>query len=171
VLSLVRFLSACAVVLCLGFASTGAQSAAAKHSSGPRSAAPKQSPIAQQWIDGWNSPDPAKLVEAFTPDAYYRDVPSDAHYQGSAELRKLHKSFHDAVGGLYVKLVAMHIRGGHGTIEWIFGGTDVGLYKTGKPFAVPGVSVIEVRNGHISRNLDYYDMASIMQQVGVLPAK
>jgi hypothetical protein len=29
--------------------------------------------------------------------------------------------------------------------------------------------VIEVSDGHISRNLDYYDAAAIMRQVGVLP--
>jgi hypothetical protein len=41
------------------------------------------------------------------------------------------------------------------------------VFKTGKPFAVPGVSVIEIRNGRISRNLDYYDSSAIMKQVGV----
>jgi ketosteroid isomerase-like protein len=70
---------------------------------------------------------------------------------------------------LYCKLVDAHVAEGHGTIEWIFGGKDVGVFKTGKPFAVPGVSVIEFRDGKISRNLDYYDAATIMKQVGVLP--
>jgi len=71
--------------------------------------------------------------------------------------------------GQFVKLVDYHIADGHGTIEWIFGGTDVDVFKTGKPFSVRGVSVIEVDNGRISRNLDYYDAAAIMKQVGVLP--
>jgi ketosteroid isomerase-like protein len=69
-----------------------------------------------------------------------------------------------------VKLISSHVANGYGTIEWIFGGKDVGVYKTGKPFAVRGVSVIEVRGAHISRNLDYYDAATIMKQVGKLPA-
>jgi len=43
------------------------------------------------------------------------------------------------------------------------------LFKTGKPFEVRGVSVIEVRGGRISRNLDYYDAATIMKQVRLLP--
>src|SRR5262249_6001459 len=127
--------------------------------------------VGQKWIDGWNSRDAEKLVAAFTPDGVYRDVTFDLTKKGSAELRELHKFFHEAVSGLYVKLVAAHVCGGHGTIEWLFGGTDVGVYKTGKPFEVPGVSVIEVRKGRISRNLDYYDAATIMKQVGLLPAK
>jgi len=36
---------------------------------------------------------------------------------------------------------------------------------------VRGVSVIDVRDGKISRNLDFYDSATIMRQVGVLPAQ
>ena len=130
-----------------------------------------QTSVAQKWIDGWNSKQPGILVAAFTTDGVYQDMAFGITKKGSQEIRDLHKFFHDAVGGLYVKLVAAHIARGHGTIEWIFGGTDVGVFKTGKPFSVAGVSVIEVRNGRISRNLDYYDAATIMKQVGALPAK
>jgi steroid delta-isomerase-like uncharacterized protein len=114
-----------------------------------------QTIVAQNWIDGWNSTDPEKLVAAFTPEGVYEDVAFGITKKGSAELRDLHKFFHNALSGLYVKLVDSHISDGHGTIEWIFGGTDVDVFKTGTPFSVRGVSVIEVDNGHISRNLDY----------------
>jgi steroid delta-isomerase-like uncharacterized protein len=126
--------------------------------------------VGQKWIDGWNSTDPEVLVTVFTPDGVYEDVAFGLKKKGSAELRDLHKFFHESVGGLYVKLVSTHVANGYGTIEWIFGGRDVGVFKTGKPFAVRGVSVIEVRGNHISRNLDYYDAATIMKQVGKLPA-
>lgn len=134
-----------------------------------RSAPGSESTIAQKWIDGWNSTDPSKLVAAFTPDGIYEDVTFGLKKQGSIQLRELHQFFHSAVSGLYVKLVDAHIAAGHGTIEWIFGGTDVGVFKTGKPFSVRGVSVIEVKGGRISRNLDYYDAATMMREVGVLP--
>lgn len=125
--------------------------------------------VGQKWIDGWNSTDPGVLVAAFTPDGIYEDVTFGLKKKGSAELRDLHKFFHDSVGGLYVKLVSTHVANGYGTIEWIFGGRDIGVYKTGKPFAVRGVSVIEVHGNRISRNLDYYDAVTIMKQVGKLP--
>jgi hypothetical protein len=35
-----------------------------------------------------------------------------------------------------VKLIASHVANGHGTIEWFFGGQDIDVYKTGKPFEV-----------------------------------
>lgn len=126
--------------------------------------------VGQKWIDGWNSSNPELLVAAFTPDGVYEDVTFGLKKKGSAELRDLHKFFHESVGELYVRLVSTHVADGYGTIEWIFGGRDVGVFKTGKPFAVRGVSVIKVRGNRISRNLDYYDAATIMKQVGKLPA-
>jgi hypothetical protein len=74
-------------------------------------------------------------------------------------------------GTVELKLVRANIHGGHGTIEWMFTGTDKGVYKTGKKFSVRGVSVIDVRDGKIARSLDFYDSATIMRQVGVLPAQ
>jgi limonene-1,2-epoxide hydrolase len=135
-----------------------------------RTATAASKSVGQKWIDGWNATDPEILVAAFTADGVYQDVPFGLKKKGSSELRELHRFFHNAVGGLYVKLIASHVADGHGTIEWMFGGKDVDVFKTGKPFEVQGVSVIEVRGARISRNLDYYDAATIMKQVGRLPA-
>ena len=76
--------------------------------------------VGQKWIDGWNSADPEVLVAAFTPDGVYEDVTFGLKKKGSAELRELHKFFHDSAGGLYVKLISSHVANGYGTIEWIF---------------------------------------------------
>ena len=133
------------------------------------SGADAQKSLVNTWIDGWNSSTPQILVTDFTLDGYYEDVPSGLKKMGIKQINDLHKYFHDVIGGLYIKLVAAHVGGHHGTIEWILSGTDVGMWKTGKPFSVQGVSVIEVKNGRISRDLDYYDMATVMKQLGVLP--
>ena len=110
-----------------------------------------------------------KAVFAASSAHKNEDVAFGLKKKGSAELRELHKSFHDSVGELYVKLIATHVTNGRGTIEWVFGGKDIDVFKTGQPFEVRGVSVIEVHHGRISRDLDYYDAATIMKQVGKLP--
>jgi ketosteroid isomerase-like protein len=63
------------------------------------------------------------------------------------------------------------IQDGHGSIEWVFSGTDAGMFKTGKQFSVRGVSIVTVKNGKISRNVDYYDAATLMKQLGLLPSE
>jgi len=127
--------------------------------------------LAKQWIAAWNSHTPDKMLPLFTEDVLYEDVAFGEVNHGKAELSKFAASEFDAVPDLELKLLRADIHGGHGTIEWSFSGTDKGIYKTGKKFSVRGVSVIDVRDGKIFRNLDFYDSATIMRQVGVLPAQ
>jgi steroid delta-isomerase-like uncharacterized protein len=125
--------------------------------------------VAEKWIAAWNSHNPDKMLSLFTDDIVYEDVAFGEVSRGSAELRKFAASEFEGVPDLELKLLRADIHGGHGTIEWMFSGTDKGVFKTGKKFSVRGVSVIGMRDGKISRNLDFYDVATIMRQVGVLP--
>jgi len=133
-------------------------------------AQPATSPIAKGWIAAWNSHDPAKWATYFTPDIYYEDVTFGEISHGSAEAGKFAAFFFSDVPDLKLELVEAHVDGNHGSIQWILTGTDKGVFKTGKKFKVRGVSIITLNNGKISRSLDYYDLATIMKQVGVLPA-
>lgn len=134
-----------------------------------KSASDRDAAVAEKWIAGWNSHDPEKLLSAFTSDVFYEDVAFGEVSHGSAELRKFAASEFEAVPDLKVEMLRASMHSGHGTIEWTFSGTDTHIFKTGKKFSVRGVSVIVVREGKISRSLDFYDAATIMRQVGVLP--
>jgi len=125
--------------------------------------------IAEKWIAAWNSHSPEKMLPVFTADVFYEDVAFGEVSHGSAELRKFAASEFEGVPDLELKLVRANVQGGHGTIEWVFSGTDKGVFNTGKRFSVRGVSVIDVRDGKISRSLDFYDSGTIMRQVGVSP--
>lgn len=132
-------------------------------------AAASANPIAEKWIAAWNSHDPDKLTSLFTNDVMYEDVAFAQLNHGTAELRKFAADEFSAVPDLHVELENSSIEGGHGNIQWKFSGTDTGMFKTGKKFNVRGVSIVTVSNGKISRNSDYYDVATLMRQVGVLP--
>jgi steroid delta-isomerase-like uncharacterized protein len=138
-------------------------------SSGDKSTTNRDAAIAEKWIAAWNSHSPEKMLPVFTDDVFYEDVAFGEVSHGSAELRKFAASEFEGVPDLEVKLLRANIQGGHGTIEWVFSGTDKGVFNTGKKFSVRGVSVIDVRDGKISRSVDFYDSGTIMRQVGVLP--
>jgi len=125
--------------------------------------------IAEKLIAAWNSHSPDKMIPLFTADVFYEDVAFGEVSHGSAELRKFAASEFEGVPDLELKLLRANVHGGHGTVEWMFSGTDKDVFKTGKKFSVRGVSVIEVRDGKIARCLDFYDVATIMRQVGLLP--
>jgi steroid delta-isomerase-like uncharacterized protein len=135
-----------------------------------KAATDPNSALAEKWIAAWNSHSPDKMLPLFTEDVVYEDVAFGEVSHGSAELRKFAAAEFEGVPDLELKLLRSSIHNSHGTIEWTFTGTDKGVFKTGKKFSVRGVSVIDVRDGKISRSLDFYDVSTIMRQVGVLPA-
>jgi steroid delta-isomerase-like uncharacterized protein len=140
------------------------------HAQSTTTAAGADATLAAKWIAAWNSHDAEKMLPLFSGNVFYEDVAFGEVSRGHAELRKFAASEFEAVPDLMLKLVRANIHGDHGTIEWIFSGTDKDVFKTGKKFSVRGVSVIDLRDGKITRNLDFYDAATIMRQVGQLPA-
>ena len=126
--------------------------------------------IVERWVAAWNSHDVKKVIPLFTDDVLYEDVTFGAVNHGSTDLRKFASFFFEAVPDMKFEVLNSSVEGKRGVIEWVFSGTDKGVYKTGKRFTVRGVSIIDVDHGRISRNLDFYDSASIMRQVGLLAA-
>jgi steroid delta-isomerase-like uncharacterized protein len=123
----------------------------------------------QKNFDAWNSHDAEKVAALYTDDVVYEDVAYGEVAHGHNELRKLATDFFAAVPDLKLEVIAVSGEGDNGWAEWKFSGTDAGLYKTGKKFSVRGASLFQIRDGKFSQNKDFYDSASIMRQVGVLP--
>ena len=133
----------------------------------------KKASPARAMVEGsflaWNAHDADKVVTFYTSDVTYEDVAFGEKAHGSAELKKMVQGFFDAVPDLKLEAVDVKSYGNYGSVEWIFSGTDKGLYKTGKKFSVRGASVFQLRGAKCANNKDYYDSAAIMRQVGVLP--
>jgi steroid delta-isomerase-like uncharacterized protein len=126
--------------------------------------------LAQRWADAWNSHNPDAVVALFTPDGLFEDIPFGVVAHGTEEIRAAANLFFTAVPDLHLSVVNSSVNGGRGMIEWVFSGTDQGVYGTGKTFAVRGTTVLELRGNRISRDSDYYDLATILRQLGLLPS-
>jgi steroid delta-isomerase-like uncharacterized protein len=126
--------------------------------------------IVERVYAAWSAHDPEKVLGFYTDDVVYDDVPLGQVNRGKAELRKLVEETFTAFPDLKVQLVSYSICKGHGTSEVIWSGTDKGYWKTNKQFSVRMLSTFELRGGKFSRTEDFYDLATIMRQVGVLPA-
>ncbi len=46
----------------------------------------------------------------------------------------------------------------------------LGFPPTGRPFSVKGVTAVDLAGGRMTRYSDYWDFASLLRQVGLLPA-
>jgi steroid delta-isomerase-like uncharacterized protein len=126
-----------------------------------------------QWAVAWSSSDVQKLLPLFTDNVDYEDVTLGAVNHGSNELRDFATAtfggFADMKFELKSRLVAAD--GKSGAMEWVWRGRQTkdfpGLPATNKPFEVRGATVVEFTDGKISRNSDYWDLATYMKQVGL----
>ena len=125
--------------------------------------------IGKAWCDAWNAHDPRAFAGAFTRDVYYEDVTTGVVSHSPAELGAYAQSEWAIFPDLSFQCVKTVLNDGHGSIEWIGTGTEVGLYHTNKRVSGRGASVIEVRGGKIARSIDYYDFATLLREIGQLP--
>ena len=110
-----------------------------------------------------------RLREGNLPEALLAPSSGSVAGLGRAELRETAADFFASDGDVKFEVVNSWVHNGHGVLEWVWRGVDKGEFKTGKPFSIRGLSIIEVRDGKISRNRDYYDIATKMRDVGALP--
>jgi steroid delta-isomerase-like uncharacterized protein len=138
----------------------------------------EEDPVAISQIGGviedlaaaWTAHDVDKVLALCTDDCVYEDVTMAVVNRGKGELKafagKVFGAFPDFTMTLSLRFVAEH----QAAAEWTMSGTHKGdlpgMPATGKAFSVRGASICELRDGKISRNADYWDMATFLKQVG-----
>ena len=119
----------------------------------------------------WNSHDWEKTSPFYDDDCIMEDLPSKICH-GKRELEEYYKYL--LVGYPDLNFEAKRSFGTATQIatEWIMSGTHTGntarFKATGKSFSIPGISIIEIQSGKIVRETDYWDMHSLLQQLGLM---
>jgi len=130
------------------------------------------SALFQEFISGWSGDIP-KLLSTVTDDVAYEDKTVGAVLHGKDELRKFAQSWFDAFPDLHFTLTSTLISGNQAALEWIGSGTQKGdmpgMPASNKVSSVPGASIVECADGKIKHDADYWDMATVMKQLGFLP--
>ena len=121
----------------------------------------------------WNSHDWEKTSPFYADDCLMEDFPSRICH-GKRELEAYYKYL--LVGYPDINFEAKRYFGNDNLIatEWTMSGTHTGdtlkFKATGKRFSIPGVSILEMQGDKIIRETDYWDMFSLMQQLGIMPS-
>jgi steroid delta-isomerase-like uncharacterized protein len=123
----------------------------------------------------WNSHDVGKILSFFTDDCVYEDVAMGVVNHGKKELETF-------INSLFVDFPDFKLEGKSAFQagdwvggEWVMTGTfahssNPAMPATGKKFSARGASISELRKGKIIRNSDYWNLASFLQQVGLMPS-
>jgi steroid delta-isomerase-like uncharacterized protein len=127
------------------------------------------------WAMAWSS-DPESVLALFADDCVFEDVTFGVVARGKEELRGFANDAFAAVPDFKYRLTSRFAAGQWAAIEWVMSGTHKGdlpgIPATGKRFSsVRGSTILELEAGKIRRESDYWDAATFMRQVGLLPSQ
>ena len=73
-----------------------------------------------------------------------------------------------------IEIRSIHVAGNTAAVEFTARGTHqgelMGIAPTGRKIEVTVCTILEIRDGKIEAEREYYDSAHMMQQLGVMPA-
>jgi steroid delta-isomerase-like uncharacterized protein len=130
------------------------------------------------WAMAWSSidnKDPERLLALFADDCVYEDVTLGLVARGKEELRSFVSRAFAAIPDFKYGVTSRFAASQWAVIEWVMSGTHTGDFPgmpaTGKRFSsVRGASILELEAGKIRRESVYWDTATFMKQVGLLPS-
>ena len=129
----------------------------------------------RDWYEAWNTHEVEKILPYVTDDTVYEATVAGRVMHGKAELRSYITDSFNAFPDFKIDLKAFFVSGEWVGAEWVMSGTfkgvlqPFGLKPTGKSFSVRGATITELRGDKLKRNTDYYDGATFLRQIGVMP--
>ncbi len=130
------------------------------------------------WAMAWSSidnKDPERVLALFADDCVYEDVTLGVGVRGKEKLRSFVSRAFAGIPDFKYGVTSRFAASQWAVIEWVMSGTHTGDFPgmpaTGKRFSsVRGASILELQAGKIRRESDYWDTATFMKQVGLLPS-
>ena len=126
----------------------------------------------KDYYAAWNSHDWEKLSSFLTDDFFYEDVAEGRAAHGKQEMKAYYADMLVWSADMKFEMKSLLTSGNRAVSEWVMSGTHTGdiptLKATGKKHSVRGVAVVELRDGKICRETEYWNMAAFLQQIGLL---
>ena len=124
----------------------------------------------------WNSHDVKKIMEFYTDDCIYEDVALGIVKHGKKELTDFLNSFFVDVPDVKFELKSVFGTGDWAGMEYVMSGTHVHssiptMPATGKTYSLRIASIVQLHKGKIIRQSDYWNMMTMLQQVGLMPGQ
>ena len=130
--------------------------------------------LLKDYLTAWDAHDVEKMLTFCTDDCVYECMALGMVNRGKKELKEFFSSMFVDLPDVKLEMKSGFTAGDRGAGEWVMSGTFAhssipGVPATGKSFTVRGASVTEFKNDKISRNTAYWNFASFLQQVGIMP--
>ena len=126
------------------------------------------------YLAAWNAHDSAAVAHHMADDAIYEDVALGRVLHGPSEIASFVVEATRSSSDFRFEVVSLFRAGNDYANEWVMVGTNDrdqrGVPATGRSFHVRGASIGKLdTNGRIVENRDYYNLAELLTQLGILP--
>jgi steroid delta-isomerase-like uncharacterized protein len=118
--------------------------------------------ILKAYGEAWSSGDAADVGALYTEDAVREDVPSGMTTDGRAAIEALAKALFATDDDVRLEVTDGFEGENWAVVEWIYSGTHP---ATGREVTFRGASVLELTDGLIAEERDYYDLPEMMAQI------
>lgn len=136
---------------------------------------PNDADFAAAYSVAWTS-QPVQLPDFFAPDGSYTDVAMDTTYTGRDEIARFHRWMLKFAPDSAIEFSDACAANGRLYLQWVWSGTFDGVLRlpdgssvkpTGATFSVPGVAACRyAANGELLSHRDYWDLTTVLKQVG-----
>ena len=129
--------------------------------------------IARSFIEAWDTHNTDMLTTLFADEFIYTEVTTGRYYTDKDALALYGDATIAGLPDTRFEVVSIVANEKFAAVEWIWKATNtvgwpyLGIPATGNYFEMPGASVMEIENGKIIWNKDYWDWNTFMQLLGV----
>lgn len=133
--------------------------------------------LARENVEAWNAGDWQRLKAALAPDVVYDEVGSQRRMQGADQFVRAYQGWKKAVPDGKGKITNSVAADNTVVIEVTWMGTHNGPLETpggtippsGKSWNLRGAQVVVLKDGKIKEVRQYFDMMTLLQQIGAVP--
>jgi steroid delta-isomerase-like uncharacterized protein len=122
-------------------------------------------PVLRHMVDAINATDSAALAALYTEDGIHEDIPAGVTARGREEVAAFVDTSLGQFRDVRFELVSGRQAGDLAVLEYTFSVTD---RSAELPVTYRGILVFELDGTLIRRSADYYDLATILDQLGQL---
>jgi steroid delta-isomerase-like uncharacterized protein len=132
---------------------------------------------ANSFFEAWNSGDLHRGL-AYEAEDFKNEAPGSLSPMNSEQSLAYNQNFLTAFPGTKFKVLLTVVQGDYVVINWTISGKHAGplhspsgaaIPPTGKTVTLTGSTTAQVRNGKIVHSWSYFDMASLLGQLGLMP--
>jgi steroid delta-isomerase-like uncharacterized protein len=121
----------------------------------------------------WNTGDIDGVLEFYDEEIAWKNIPLQATYHGHTEVRGFMNKLLTAMPDLNFSVSYKIAMGDNVSEQWMMRGTHLGEFlgipATGRQIEIPGMSMIEMRNGRFLSDQFYFDTGNVLRQMRLLP--